>query len=547
MQVDEPFAEYVAARWSMLYRLAVLLVGEEAADELTQAVLVDGYLTWAEVQEAPSADDHLKRRLARAATRLAAEPAAQDADQPQGDSTPEAPPTPADGTPSDAPSARSQVGAWFAALPPRQRVIAVLRDYEVLSDAEIGTVLGCSPAVVAEDVTGWGALDRTGLREELITRAEYAEVPLPPTAALVAQGRAARRRRTGRRVRWTVFAALVVVTGLALASVVQGMTSGGSGPRANLPPLPRSVGDLPKGHAPRIGYTDGTTLHLAGGRKVALIDLPTALATTRSGMYVALPPGRIVRVDFDNGTAQIVTDSAAGQLISDPGGNHVAWLTTGAGKAWVTVGDVGPAGGALLDQGHRVPTDTCCYDSVVLNGMTGSGQLVVSVPEQGVAYSWDTGRSPAPGADALFRDLTGLGNGVVSQVTAGEVVGQYGASHFAAGALKDGTFLVNYEINARGADFADPLGERVVYVDDAGETHVLERRTHGHPRTPENVRLQLPLLPGGWTHLRWEDADHVLLDVVDDSAPRGALVRCDVHTGGCAVALRFTGPHLLAG
>jgi len=543
MQVDEPFAEYVAARWSMLYRLAVLLGDADRADALTQAALVQAYLAWPDVQEAASADDHVKRLLARAAARLAG-PSDPEAGPPPDSSegpVPSEPPGP------DTPADPLPIAAWFDGLPRRQRIIAVLREYEVLTEPEIGTALGCPAETVAEDIAAWGAVDRTALAEELVARADRADVPLPPTDALIAAGRQQRRRRTGRRVRWSAFAVVLVVTGLALASVVQGMTSDRPRSPADLPALPHSLADLPASGTPsRIGYSEGTTLHLSGGMEVPLLDLPTALVTTRSGMYVAVPPGRIVRVDFDSGRAQIVTDSATGQLVSDPGGTHVAWLTTGAGKAWVTVGDVGPAGGALLSRGHRVPTDACCYDSVLLNGMTGAGELIVSVPEQGVAYSWDTGRSPMPGVGALFRDLTGLGNGVVSQVTGGEVVGQYGASHFAAGGLQDGTFLVNYELNARAADFADPLGERVLYVDDAGETHVLERRTHGRPRTPENVRLQVPLLPGGWSSVRWEDADHVLLDVTDHSVPQGALVRCDVHTGGCALVRRFAGPHLLA-
>src|SRR3954453_9524089 len=76
MEVDEPFAEYVAARWSMLYRLAVLLVGETGADDLAQAALVAAYLSWADVREAPSADDHLKQILARNAARLPEQPPA---------------------------------------------------------------------------------------------------------------------------------------------------------------------------------------------------------------------------------------------------------------------------------------------------------------------------------------------------------------------------------------------------------------------------------------------------------------------------------------
>jgi hypothetical protein len=56
----------------------------------------------------------------------------------------------------------------------------------------------------------------------------------------------------------------------------------------------------------------------------------------------------------------------------------------------------------------------------------------------------------------------------------------------------------------------------------------------------------LPALDAGFTTARWEDAEHVLLDVSDASAPAGMLVRCEVQTGVCEVAAKFDAPHLLA-
>jgi hypothetical protein len=102
-------------------------------------------------------------------------------------------------------------------------------------------------------------------------------------------------------------------------------------------------------------------------------------------------------------------------------------------------------------------------------------------------------------------------------------------------------------LSARDADFADPLGHRVVYADDSGEIHVRERVLHGRARrASSDVRLQLPTLDQGFAAVRWEDDDHVLLDVADASQPHGALVRCDVGTGACELAARFDRPHLLA-
>jgi hypothetical protein len=38
----------------------------------------------------------------------------------------------------------------------------------------------------------------------------------------------------------------------------------------------------------------------------------------------------------------------------------------------------------------------------------------------------------------------------------------------------------------------------------------------------------------------------VILDVVDETAPDGALVRCDVRDGACELADKLEGPHLVS-
>src|SRR3954466_9601190 len=69
MGVDESFAEYAAARWSMLYRLATLLVGADDAERLTRAALVRVYLHWDDVRMAGSSDTAAKRILAHTAVK----------------------------------------------------------------------------------------------------------------------------------------------------------------------------------------------------------------------------------------------------------------------------------------------------------------------------------------------------------------------------------------------------------------------------------------------------------------------------------------------
>jgi len=520
MEVDESFTEYVSARWSMLYRLAVLLAGEDAADALTQAALVSAYVSWPEVREAPSVDQRVKELLAKAAL-------AGPDDQPR--------------TNTD------HDGPWshFSALPRRQRAVLALRCYEYLSDPEIARTLGGHVADVDVQATAGLAslgISTADLSAELVVRAEELDPPLPPIGELLARGHEEHRHR--RRQSWgrAGGAAAVVVAGLVVASVLQRASDESSSRPTSPAVVPASLSALPNGRLPRLAYSEGRSLHLSSGQGVALTDRPSGIVQTKKWLFVAYPSGEIVRVDIATTETQTFGNASQGQLVTDAAGEHIAWLAAGDTPPAVVVQTVWD-GAVLLNDQQTFPAEpTCCDNPFVVNGITQDGRVVASLPAENRAWVWGT---PDAGSDSQVREIEGLGNGLVRRVRADEIEVEYVPAHFAVGVLEGNTFLVRDEINARQADFGDPRGERVLYTNDAGEIHVVERASYAGQRPPRQ-RLGLPALDEGYTSVRWEDADHVLLDVFDDSLPDGALVRCDVDTGACEIAVRFGGPHVIA-
>ena len=192
MEVDESFTEYVGTRWSMLYRLATLLVGDTQADEVTEAALLRAYLSWRDVQEAVSPDPVVKKLLVSTAVATLAQDLTSDV------------------RPTSSTSAIDREALWsrITALPPRQRALVVLLDYEDVSEREAARLLGCSTSTVRTEALAALASPELAeftprdVREELLRRAEEVVVPLPPVDTLLPAARAAHRRRRQRTLGW---------------------------------------------------------------------------------------------------------------------------------------------------------------------------------------------------------------------------------------------------------------------------------------------------------------------------------------------------------
>jgi DNA-directed RNA polymerase specialized sigma24 family protein len=65
MNVDEDFAEFAAARWTSLYRLAYLLTASSnGADDLLQTSLEKAYVRWARIGGMEHAEAYVRQIIA---------------------------------------------------------------------------------------------------------------------------------------------------------------------------------------------------------------------------------------------------------------------------------------------------------------------------------------------------------------------------------------------------------------------------------------------------------------------------------------------------
>ena len=135
------YDEYVAARWTALYRTAYLLSGNHAdAEDLAQTALVKAYLSWSKVSSAASPDAYVRRILTNAF--VSSRRPLRVSRERLVDRTPD---VEVAATGSD-----DRLVLWphVSALSPRQRAVIVLRYYEDLSEQQIADALGCSPGTV---------------------------------------------------------------------------------------------------------------------------------------------------------------------------------------------------------------------------------------------------------------------------------------------------------------------------------------------------------------------------------------------------------------
>jgi RNA polymerase sigma-70 factor (sigma-E family) len=141
MSVDQDFAEFVAARWSALYRLSYLLAASPAgAEDLLQTSLEKAYVRWHRIGGMEYAEAYVRRMIAN--TYLSGRRRAWVREEPH-EHVP-------DGESSVEGALLDRALLWplVCALPARQRAVIVLRYYEDLSEAEIATTLGCAPGTV---------------------------------------------------------------------------------------------------------------------------------------------------------------------------------------------------------------------------------------------------------------------------------------------------------------------------------------------------------------------------------------------------------------
>lgn len=142
MAEDEEFSRFMAERYGALVRTAFLLTADRGhAEDLTQASLVRTFLAWGRLHDAAAAESYTRTVMARLAIRWGGrrwrgEQATQHLDR--------VAVTDAAGAVDDSDLAMR----CLAALPSPQRAVLVLRYFEQRSEAEIATILRCSPGTV---------------------------------------------------------------------------------------------------------------------------------------------------------------------------------------------------------------------------------------------------------------------------------------------------------------------------------------------------------------------------------------------------------------
>jgi len=155
VNVDEDFAEFVAARWASLYRLAYLLAASPTgAEDLLQTTLEKAYVNWSRIGRMDAAEAYVRRMLAN--TMVSSRRRAWIGEEPW-DELPETA-----GDSAEVPILdRHLFWPLVCALPPRQRAVIVLRYYEDLTEAQIADVLGCALGTVkSQSSAAIGALRR---------------------------------------------------------------------------------------------------------------------------------------------------------------------------------------------------------------------------------------------------------------------------------------------------------------------------------------------------------------------------------------------------
>lgn len=161
MRDEHGFAEFAAERGGTLRRQALLLTGEpRRAARLTERALAETARRWSRLAGPAAAEEHARRVLAVAAARRAPARATHY--------SPEEPALAGPGVAAASAGLGDGEVVWrgLASLPPRRRVVLVLRFEEGLDDGRIGARLG----LPAETVAGERQAGLAALRSILLRR-----------------------------------------------------------------------------------------------------------------------------------------------------------------------------------------------------------------------------------------------------------------------------------------------------------------------------------------------------------------------------------------
>jgi RNA polymerase sigma-70 factor (sigma-E family) len=136
--VPSDFEAFAAARWSRLVRTAHLITGDHhEAEDLVQMTLAKVYPHWGRISGLDSPDAYLHRALVNNSLTRHRMRRARQLLMPWVPERPQAAET-------ARVEQRSLLTQALAELPPRQRVVVVLRYWEDLSEQQVAEAIGCS-------------------------------------------------------------------------------------------------------------------------------------------------------------------------------------------------------------------------------------------------------------------------------------------------------------------------------------------------------------------------------------------------------------------
>jgi RNA polymerase sigma-70 factor (sigma-E family) len=158
-QDEAEYAEFVAALWQRMHRMAYAVCGDRAlAEDAVQAALVSAYRAWPRVRDAASPESYLRKMVVNQL--LSWRRRKSWITSARGNR-----PEPSRASHEDEVVEHQRVWSAVGLLPPRQRAVIVLRYYEGLSESEICEVLGIRPGTVKSQASAAQARLRATLAD----------------------------------------------------------------------------------------------------------------------------------------------------------------------------------------------------------------------------------------------------------------------------------------------------------------------------------------------------------------------------------------------